>query len=118
MPAPTPAPPDPPPPPSEDSPQTGTPGIPSPVITADFEFGFQHVAPQYVTAVEGRDTIALEPGKLLLQLHPDEFTTEEVTINLNALAYLRKVVRVTPAPTVADDPEAQLTHRSGLIGVG
>jgi hypothetical protein len=66
----------------------------SPTVFYDYEFGFRTRPCETVTAQEGRDVIDREDGaRVHLVLRPEPNVTEDITVWLADLAYLRVVRR-------------------------
>ena len=71
-------------------------------VTYDFEVGYLNGTTQFLTAEEGRDSIAVDDQRLKVVLRPDEQTFEEYLVNRSALAYLHTIKRVHPEPSTAE----------------
>lgn len=82
---------------------------PEPFVQYEFQFGFLNGHGEFFTARADLDTWGQEPGTqtFRMRLHHDD-ATEDVTINLSALAYMRTTTRTVT-------PEAALDADTGTL---
>jgi hypothetical protein len=83
--------------------------ITPPKVLFDFEFAFMSGQTLYVTAEDGRDRIAIDDLRVLIQVKTTPEQLEETIVHRGALAYMRMTKR-----EVAQEPE--LTEGLKLVG--
>ena len=64
-----------------------------PLVYVDYEFGFTHGDPQWVTILVGRDTITIQNDSIAFEVREDPDAIESLTVMLASVSYQRTTRR-------------------------